>query len=68
MRFATDCGLPDCHEGTRKKWHKLLVTVYFLSFVIAVFLPVIHTIDSMMWTVRASFGYLVIRLEFSLKV
>jgi hypothetical protein len=53
MRFATDCGLPDCHEGTRKKWHKL---------------PVIHTIDSMMWTVRASFGYLVIRLEFSLKV
>jgi hypothetical protein len=51
MRFATDCQSPDCHANTRKQWHRLLVTVYFLSFVAAVFLPVIHTLDSMMWTI-----------------
>jgi hypothetical protein len=51
MRFATDCRAQDCHKSTRERWHRLLVAAYFLCFAIAVFLPVIHTLDSMMWTV-----------------
>jgi hypothetical protein len=51
MRFATNCRDAECHNVVKNRWHRVLVAAYLFAFVLALFLPIIHTLDSMLWTI-----------------